>query len=168
MGSEIFGSFLTFDKTISIAPPRLALHAPPTQVLERRKAPRVPLKTSVKIANSREQSGSARLRNLSADGMQIRCHVDVAAMLYPHDARTDNDGHPIVHVTLRLSINRGAKLFNAAAALQHVRASRINPQECLVGLRFVGLSPHARYLLNAFFAHRSNESFPELMREDTA
>ncbi len=151
------------EKTVRISAPLLASHAPGTNMLEQRLSARVLVAVPATLRNGDGDYHTARIRNVSAGGMQLCCDSEAAVTFYPHGGTTDEEGRPVVHATTRLVFNGRADFLTVSAVLQYARRSRKNGRDCILGLQFLELSTKAQSLLNAFFAQRLDDPLPDLI-----
>ncbi|MCC7122839.1 MAG: PilZ domain-containing protein [Gammaproteobacteria bacterium] len=120
---------------------------------EQRQHPRVELEIPVAFRNAHGQHCAARLCNLSADGLQVRCNVATAQIMHPLGGRIGGDSQPILQATLALPLGAGHETLSLGVRLQYLTVVDEEPR-CMLGFSFLNLRPKARRIVEAFFNGR--------------
>jgi len=115
---------------------------------QRRSYPRVDLRVPVLITTESRQVLRARTRNLSADGLQLRCDRPTAKALHPKGTQILPGAGPSVLLRLELPFEGKTRPFVAAGKLTYISASRRD--EIAFGVQFAPLQPRDKALLEAF------------------
>jgi len=127
---------------------------------EQRQHPRVELEIPVAFRNAQGQHCAARLCNLSAEGLQVRCNVSTAQIIHPLGGRIDGDKQPILQATLAVPMGAGCETLSLGVRLQYLKVVDEDPR-CVLGFSFLNLRPKARRIVEAFFDGRSG-SYPHV------
>ncbi len=121
---------------------------------ELRNYPRVSIEIPVAFRNSSGQHCAARLCNLSPEGLQVRCNLVTAQMIYPSGGKLSPDNQPILHATAVLPLARGGQeTLSAGVRLLYFTVDDVHPN-CILGLQFLSLRPKARRIIDSFFAEQ--------------
>ena len=116
---------------------------------EAREYPRIALEIPVAFRNSAGQHCAARLRNISADGLQVHCTMATARVIHPRGGRLQPDTQPLLHATAVLPLASGAETLSIGVRLVYSAAFDEDPC-CVLGFQFLSLRPKARRLVEAF------------------
>ena len=115
---------------------------------ERRCYPRIELRLPVIVTTAEHEVLHARLRNLCAEGVQIRCGPETAAKLHPLGTRIAPGAGPQVMLRMDLPLAGGTRTFAGAARLSYIAAK--NRQEIAFGLEYTRIGLEAKQVLAAF------------------
>jgi hypothetical protein len=115
---------------------------------ERRRYPRIDLRTPVILTTENHQVLKVRMRNLSAEGLQIRCDRATASKLHPRGNQIAPGTGPQVMLRFELPIKGNLHPFAGTARLCYLAARSID--EIAFGLEFTRLSLSAKKLLASF------------------
>lgn len=120
---------------------------------EQRQHPRVDLEIPVAFRNAQGQHCAARLCNISADGLQVRCNVSTAQIIHPVGGRIGGDNQPILQATLAVPMSAGQETLSLGVRLQYLTIVDTDPR-CVLGFSFLNLRPKARRIVETFFGDR--------------
>lgn len=120
---------------------------------EQRQHPRVDLAIPVAFRNAQGQHCAARLCNISADGLQVRCNVSTAQIIHPVGGRIGGDNQPILQATLAVPMGAGHETLSLGVRLQYLTIVDSEPR-CVLGFSFLNLRPKARRIVETFFGDR--------------
>ncbi len=123
------------------------------RVDEQRQHPRVDLEIPVAFRNAQGQHCAARLCNISADGLQVRCNVSTAQIVHPVGGRIGGDRLPILQATLAVPMGAGYETLSLGVRLQYLTIVDDEPR-CVLGFSFLNLRPKARRIVESFFNDR--------------
>ena len=84
---------------------------------EAREYPRIALEIPVAFRNGAGQHCAARLRNLSADGLQVRCNIATAFVIHPRGEKLQPDTQPLLHATAVLPLASGTETLSIGVRL---------------------------------------------------
>ena len=115
---------------------------------EKRSYPRIDLRVPVMISTADGGILKGRTRNLSAEGLQLRCDGTTAKILYPPGTQIPQGEGPAIIIRLRLPLGGEKRSFVAGARLAYIAACR--PGEIAFGVRFTQIQPHDKSLLAEF------------------
>ena len=127
---------------------------------EQRQHPRVDIEIPVAFRNAQGQHCAARLCNMSADGLQVRCNVATAQIIHPVGGRIGGDNQPILQATLALPMGAGQETLSVGVRLQYLTVVDEDPR-CVLGFSFLNLRPKARRIVETFFSARDG-SYPHV------
>jgi hypothetical protein len=154
------GAFMTFSANLShldscSTEPQPSLGWQPSPTLEElRHYPRVSIEIPVAFRNSSGQHCAARLCNLSPEGLQVRCNLVTAQMIYPAGGKLNPDNQPILQATAVLPLaGGGQETLSAGVRLLYFAVDEVHPH-CILGLQFLSLRPKARRIVDTFFAEQ--------------
>ena len=119
---------------------------------EQRAWPRVHGEFPVALRNGLGQHCAATLRNLSPDGLQVRCNVQTARIVHPLGGPLVAGEQPLLHATVVLPLSDGPQTLSAGVRLLHLAAAEA--PFCILGFRFLDLRPRARRIIDAFYAEQ--------------
>lgn len=120
---------------------------------EQRQHPRVEIEIPVAFRNAQGQHCAARLCNISAEGLQVRCNVATAQIIHPLGGRIGGDHQPILQATLAVPIGAGNETLSLGVRLQYLQVVDEDPR-CILGFSFLDLRPKAQRIVEAFFNAR--------------
>jgi len=120
---------------------------------EQRQHPRVQLEIPVAFRNAQGQHCAARLCNISADGLQVRCNVSTAQIIHPTGGRIGGDNQPILQATLAVPMGADCQTLSLGVRLQYLKIVDDDPR-CVLGFSFLNLRPKARRIVEGFFGDR--------------
>ncbi len=121
---------------------------------ELRHYPRVAIEIPVAFRNSSGQHCAARLCNLSPEGLQVRCNLVTAQMIYPRGGKLPREKQPILQATAVLPLaGGGQETLSAGVRLLYFTVDEVHPT-CILGLQFLSLRPKARRIIDTFFAEQ--------------
>lgn len=120
---------------------------------EQRRHPRLPLEIPVAFRNSRGQHCAARLTNLSADGLQVRCNAVTAQIIHTEGGRIAGPRRSILQATLALPLGAGAETLSIGARLLYLSTVFAEPR-CMLGFQFLEPRPKAKRIIDGFFTER--------------
>ena len=115
---------------------------------DRRRYPRIDMRSPVILTTEDHQVLSVRMRNLSAEGLQIRCDRETASKLHLRRNQLVPGTGPKVMLRFELTIKGAPLPFAGAARLCYV-AARSN-DEIAFGLQFTRLGLEAKKLLASY------------------
>jgi len=115
---------------------------------ERRCYPRIALRVPVIITTEEHEVVQARLRNLSAEGIQIRCNPETARKLHPRRIQIVRGSGPLVMLRMDLPIAGASRPFAGGARLCYIAAK--SREEIAFGLEFTRLGLAAKRVLADF------------------
>lgn len=115
---------------------------------DKRRYPRIDMHTPVIVTTGEHHVLRARLRNLSAEGLQIRCDPETARTLHPRGTQIVPGTGPEVMVRFDIAIGEHSRPFAGRAQLCYIAAK--SSEEIAFGLQFVHLSLDAKKLLADF------------------
>jgi hypothetical protein len=115
---------------------------------ERRRYPRIEMRSTVILTTEDHQVLKVRMRNLSAEGLQIRCDRTTASKLHPRGKQIVPGTGPRVMLRFDLPIKGTSYPFAGTARLCYVAARSI--EEIAFGLQFTRLSLPAKKLLASY------------------
>lgn len=118
---------------------------------EQRQYPRIELEIPVAFRNAQGQHCAARLCNLSADGLQVRCNVSTAQIIHPVGGRIGAENRPILQATLAVPVGVGHETLSLGVRLQYLIVVDDEPR-CVLGFSFLNLRPKARRVVDAFLS----------------
>ena len=134
----------------------------------RRNMPRAALSGTVVFRNGSGQVCRGRLVNLSAQGMQVRCHVAAAQTLHPVGGRIQPGTGPLAQAKLDVpSLVDGAastqtNTLNLGVRLLYLASTDIEPR-CILGFEILNPRPRARRQLEALMAELTNQRHEQLV-----
>lgn len=132
---------------------------------EAREYPRIALEIPVAFRNSAGQHCAAQLRNLSADGLQVRCNMATALVIHPRGGRLQPDTQPLLHATAVLPLASGVETLSIGVRLVYSAAFDEEPR-CVLGFQFLSLRPKARRLVEAFVTeHQRLHAYAETLSQ---
>ena len=94
------------------------------QYEERRKYPRVDLQVPVTVTTREGTVVDARLRNVCAQGVQLRCEPNSAQTLHPRGTRIPSAGGAFIAFRFDLPIGGETRSFTASGRLCYIAACR--------------------------------------------
>ena len=115
---------------------------------DKRRYPRVDVCTDVMVTTADQQVLKTRMRNLSAEGMQIRCDPETARKLHPQGTQIATGKEPRVTVRFELETAGGPAEFTSGAQLRYIAAK--NPSVIAFGLKFTGVSLDMKKRLSGY------------------
>ena len=118
---------------------------------EVRRHPRVPIELKVALATNQGAKCSARVINISPDGMQIRCDVESAKLLHPQGGKIDPDNGPHVNAAVTLPIGEERRTLATRCQMLYLTTVDSEPR-CVIGLRFIQLDTQTERIVTGFFA----------------
>jgi len=127
---------------------------------EQRQHPRIDIEIPVAFRNAQGQHCAARLCNISADGLQVRCNVATAQIIHPLGGRIGGDNQPILQATLAVPMGAGHETLSLGVRLQYLTVLEDDPR-CVLGFSFLDLRPKASRIVEAFF-HARDGSYPHV------
>lgn len=130
---------------------------------EAREYPRIALEIPVAFRNGAGQHCAARLRNLSADGLQVRCNIATAFVIHPRGEKLQPDTQPLLHATAVLPLASGTETLSIGVRLVYSATLDDEPR-CVLGFQFLSLRPKARRLVEAFvIEHQRLRAYAETL-----
>jgi hypothetical protein len=120
---------------------------------EQRQHARIDLEIPVAFRNAQGQHCAARLCNVSAEGLQVRCNVSTAQIIHPTGGRIGGANQPILQATLALPLGAGHETLSLGVRLQYLTVVDDDPR-CVLGFSFLNLRPKARRIVEHFFQDR--------------
>ena len=120
---------------------------------DQRAYPRVALEIPVAFRNAAGQHCAARLRNLSPDGLQVRCNIVTAQIIHPCGGKIKDEKQPILHATAVLPLTGGAETLSVGVRV--LNSSTVNDEpRCVLGFQFLDLRPKPRRIIDTFFTEQ--------------
>ena len=119
---------------------------------EQRAWPRIRGEFPVALRNGLGQHCAATLRNLSPDGLQVRCNVQTARIIHPQGDSLVAGEQPLLQATVVLPLSDGPQTLSAGVRLLHLAAAET--PFCVLGFQFLDLRPRARRIIDAFYAEQ--------------
>jgi len=116
---------------------------------EKRRYPRVDLRVPVMVTTAGHEVLEVRMRNLSAEGLQIRCDPETARKLHPKGTQIVAGTGEEVRVSFEIEVKGMPTPFAAAAQLRYITAK--SPYEIAFGLKFLRLNLDTKKRLLDFF-----------------
>ena len=112
----------------------------------RRKTPRVEFRRPALVTTCERQVLKVSLRNISADGVQLRCDSETARAINPRATAIPADGGPELMMRFELSLDGKQHPFAAVGQVRYMTVLR--PGEIAFGLSFKKIrleafSPHS-------------------------
>jgi hypothetical protein len=145
------------DSTGQAAPVAPLPWQPGSALEEQRGYPRITLEIPVAFRNSSGQHCAASLRNLSPDGLQVRCNIVTAQMIYP-GGKLQADNAPILQATAVLPLAGGPETLSVGVRLLYFTTADENPN-CILGFQFLNLRPKARRIIETFFVEQLRDFY---------
>lgn len=124
-----------------------------TTLAEQRAYPRITLEIPVAFRNGSGQHCAAKLHNLAPDGLQVRCNVVTAQMIYPVGRKLQSDNLPILQATAVLPLAEGQATLSVGVRLLYLTTAEETPN-CILGFEFLSLRLKARRIIDTFFAEQ--------------
>ena len=115
---------------------------------ERRRYPRVDLRTPVTISTRDGRELQGRTRNLSAGGLQLRCDRETSSILHPTGTHIKPRQGPSIMVRFDIPLKGKQRSFAAVGRLVYIAACR--PNEFAFGVKFTRITTHGKALLAQF------------------
>ena len=115
---------------------------------EKRRYPRIDMRLPVIVTTGDNEVLQARLRDISAEGMQIRCDPEIAGRLHPQRTQIMPGAGPEVMVRVELTTADGTRPLAGRARLCYIAVK--SPEEIAFGLQFVHLPLDSKKLLADF------------------
>lgn len=115
---------------------------------ERRRYPRVDLRVPVIISSHQHKVLRARTRNISAEGLQIRCDRETSRALHPSGTPIPPKAGPSVMLRLDLTLHGQVRRFVAEGRLVYIAVCRSD--EIAFGLQFTQIALAHRATLAEF------------------
>lgn len=115
---------------------------------EKRRYPRIDVRSPVIVTTGDHQVLKARLRNVSAEGLQIRCDPGTARALHPRGTQIVPGTGPKVMVRFELDVRGTMAPIAGHAQVCYIAAK--NAEEIAFGLRFLRLGAAAKKALAAY------------------
>jgi c-di-GMP-binding flagellar brake protein YcgR len=115
----------------------------------KRRYPRVDVRVPVLITTAAHDVLKARMRNLSAEGMQIRCDAETAKTLHPKGTQIVPGAGAKVMVRFVIEVRGAPMAIAAQAQLRYITAKKAG--EIAFGLQFLRLNLEAKKHLLEFF-----------------
>ncbi len=115
---------------------------------ERRRYPRVDLRTPVTITIRDKRELQGRTRNISAGGVQLRCDRKTAGILHPTGRHIKSGQGPSVMLRFDLPLRGKRRPFAAVGRLIYFAACR--PDEFAFGVKFTRIAASGKALLAHF------------------
>lgn len=116
---------------------------------EKRRYPRVDVRVPVVVTAAGQDGLEVGMRNLSAEGLQIRCDPQTARKLHPKGTQIVAGTGAEVMVRFELEVKGVPTPFATTAQLRYITAK--NPQEIAFGLKFMRLDLKTKKRLLEFF-----------------
>ena len=116
---------------------------------DKRRYPRVDVRVPVVVTTAGKAVLEVGMRNLSAEGMQIRCDPPTARRLHPTGTQIVGDTGDEVTVSFEIEIKGKPTPFTLAAQLRYITAK--NSHEIAFGLKFMRLDLDTKKRLLDFF-----------------
>jgi hypothetical protein len=125
----------------------------------RRATPRVDTRFPVILTTADHQVLQAQVRNISADGLQLRCNPDTARAVHPKATAIPATGGPKLMLRFELPVRGRKHPFAAVGQLRYMTVSR--PGEIAFGVAFTRIKLQAKamlatYLVDAMRPRREN------------
>ena len=134
------------------------MHPEETQTLfepvhvDRRKLPRLLLRTPARLVTPSGERLSCTVRDVSPDGLQLRCNRVTAAKIHPSGrAIREDDAKVHVEVTFGAPTDDGRVVITLLGRISYFAI--IAPQVVAIGVALVGASNPDRDRLHRFFAY---------------
>ena len=118
---------------------------------EVRRHPRIPIDLKVALVTDRGTKCSARVINISPDGLQMRCDVESAKILHPKGGKIDAENGPHINAALALPIGEGRRTLPTRCRILYLTTVDSEPR-CVVGLCFDQLDTQSESIITGFFA----------------
>ncbi|NIR29776.1 MAG: PilZ domain-containing protein [Gammaproteobacteria bacterium] len=115
---------------------------------ERRRYPRVDLRTPVIISMRDGRELPARTRNVSAGGVQLRCDRQTSSILHPTGTHIKPRQGPSIMLRFDIPLRGKPRPFAAVGRLIYIAACR--PNEFAFGVKFTRINTSGRALLAEF------------------
>lgn len=115
---------------------------------EKRQYPRIDVRLPVIVTTPGHEVLQARVRNVCAEGVQIRCDRDTAARIQPPGRRPPPGAEPVLLLRFELQVGARRRPFAASARVCYVAAK--SREEMVFGLEFTRLAAEARTLLSEY------------------
>ena len=112
---------------------------------EQRRYPRIDLRLPVNVTTEDHHVVNARLRNVSAEGVQIRCTARAAARLHPRGNHIAPGPGPEVMLRFDLPVAGEQRPFAASARLHYIAVK--SSDEIAFGLKFTRIRLEGKRLL---------------------
>ena len=115
---------------------------------DKRRFPRVDVRCDVVVTTTEHEVVKVRMRNLSADGLQIRCEPEVARVLHPRGTQIVGDNGPELMLRFALQTVQGREDFAAEGQLRYIVAK--GPGEIAFGVKFTRVSLETKKRLSDY------------------
>lgn len=116
---------------------------------DKRRYPRVEVRVPVIVTTAEHEVLTTRMRNLSAEGMQIRCDPPTARRLHPKGTQIAPGTGAQVMVRFEIEVMGTPTPLEVAAQLRYIAAK--NSKEIAFGLQFLHLDLETKKCLLDFF-----------------
>jgi hypothetical protein len=117
---------------------------------EQRCYPRVDLRTPVIVTTDAHEVAHAHIRNISTDGVQLRCDPQTASILHPRATHIVPGTGAMVMLRFHVPVSGRDRPFAARARLTYIAVK--NPEEIAFGLRFDRVSQDNKRLLSEYIS----------------
>ena len=120
---------------------------------EKRHFPRVPMNIPIVFKTGRAERCTAKLVNLSPDGVQVRADIATAQVLHPHGGQIADENVPVVQMSMILPVADKQRVLSICGRLMYLALVTDEPR-CVMGLKFIDPPPKAKAILGQFFAEQ--------------
>ncbi len=120
--------------------------------VERRDLQRIPIECNALLRLAEYLMFRARLRNISADAVQVLCDARYALLIHPGGVDSSPDESRLIDISVALPEYQGADHFKASCRVKYCVE---HDAECMVlGLQFVNMDVSSVQHLDRFMASR--------------
>ncbi len=128
---------------------------------EQRAYPRITIDIPVAFRNASGQHCAAKLRNISPDGLQVRCNLVTAQIIHPRGGKIGDENQPLLQATAVLPLSSGPETLSVGVRLLYTGTLSDAPH-CVLGFQFLNLRPKARRIIDTFFAEQMRQYYLEV------
>ena len=132
-------------RTVNLQP---ETHVEPGIGAERRDLKRIPIATNALVRLAEYLTFRARLRNISADAVQVVCDSRYALLIHPGGVDEVPNPARLIDISIALPENNSTSEFKACCRVKYCVAA--SDDRMLLGLQFVSMDFHSVQQLDRF------------------